>query len=95
MLPTNRIPTHPGTILKEEFLTPLNISQSSFARHIGVSSQRINEIVNGKRGITPEMAWLFAEALGTSPQLWVNLQTNHDLVKQRPARRVRKLSAAS
>ena len=57
MLPKNRVPTHPGEILLEEFLNPLEITQVAFARHIGVPVQRINELVRGKRGITPETAW--------------------------------------
>jgi addiction module HigA family antidote len=83
MLPENRIPTHPGEILLEEFLKPLEVSQVAFARHIGVPTQRINEIVRGKRGVTPESAWLFAQAFGTSPQFWMNLQTAYDLARTR------------
>ena len=94
MLPENRIPTHPGEILLEEFLVPMNVSQVSFATHIGVSIQRVNEIVRGKRGVTPETAWLFAEALGTSPEFWLNLQTNYDLVRFRPKRQVRRMVIA-
>lgn len=88
MLPENRIPTHPGEILAEEFLAPLGMSQVAFAQHIGVPVQRINEIVRGKRGVTPETAWLFAQALGTSPEFWLNLQTSHDLAKSRPERKI-------
>ena len=72
MLPDNRIPTHPGEILLEEFLRPLGLTQVALARHIGVSIQRVNEIVSGKRGVTPDTAWLFASAFGTSPEFWVN-----------------------
>ena len=50
---------------------------------------RVNEIVRGKRGITPETAWLFAQALGTTPEFWLNLQTAHDLARARPRRRIR------
>lgn len=91
MIPENRIPTHPGEILLEEFLKPLQLTQVLFAQHIGVPTQRINEIVNGKRGITPETAWLFAQALGTTPEFWMNLQANHDLAKKRPTRRIVRL----
>jgi addiction module HigA family antidote len=94
MLPKNRIPTHPGEILLEEFLVPMNVSQVAFAAHIGVPTQRVNEIVRGKRGVTPETAWLFAEALGTSPEFWLNLQTNYDLVRFRPKRQVQRIAAA-
>ncbi len=93
MLPENRIPTHPGEILLEEFLNPLGLSQVAFAAHIGVPVQRVNEIVRGKRGITSETAWLFAEALGTSPEFWLNLQTNYDLVRYRPKRQVPRIAA--
>ena len=56
MIPESRIPTHPGEILLEEFLRPLGLTQVVFARHIGVPTQRVNEIIRGKRGITPESA---------------------------------------
>ena len=92
MLPENRIPTHPGEILLLEFLNPLELSQVSFAKHIGVPVQRVNEIVRGKRGISPETAWLFAEALGTTPEFWLNLQTNYDLVRFRPKRQVERIT---
>ena len=91
MLPENRIPTHPGEILLEEFLVPMNVPQVAFAAHIGVPIQRVNEIVRGKRGITPETAWLFAQALGTSPEFWLNLQSNYDLVRFRPKRQVKRM----
>ena len=93
MLPENRIPTHPGEILLEEFLNPLGLSQVAFAGHIGVPVQRVNEIVRGKRGITPESAWLFAEAFGTSPEFWLNPQSNYDLVRSKPKRQVSRIAA--
>jgi addiction module HigA family antidote len=91
MLPENRIPTHPGEILLEEFLIPLEMTQVAFAEHIGVPVQRVNEIVRGKRGVTPESAWLFAQAFGTSPEFWLNLQTNYDLALARPKRKISKI----
>lgn len=91
MLPEHRTPTHPGEILLEEFLTPLGISQVDLAAHIGVSVQRVNEIVRGKRGVSPETSWLLAQALGTSPEFWVNLQTVYDLSRSHPKRQVRRL----
>jgi addiction module HigA family antidote len=91
MLPENRIPTHPGEILLEEFLIPLEMSQIAFAEHIGVPVQRINEIVRGKRGVIPASAWLFAQAFGTSPEFWLNLQTNYDLALVRPKRKISKI----
>jgi len=94
MLPRNRIPTHPGEILIEEFLKPLGLTQMAFAKHIRVPVQRINEIVRGKRGITPETAWLFAQAFGTSPEFWVNLQANYDLARCHPKKNVHRLAMA-
>ncbi len=91
MNPKNRIPTHPGEILLEGFLKPLQLTQVLCAHHIGVPTQRINELVNGKRGITPETAWLFAQALGTTPEFWMNVQANYALAKQCPARQVAQL----
>jgi addiction module HigA family antidote len=91
MLPTHRIPTHPGGHSREEFLIPLGLSQVALAEHIGVSVQRINEIVRGKRGITPQTAWLLSQGLGTTPQFWISLQANHDLASARPRRRIAKL----
>lgn len=82
---------HPGEILLEDFLQPLGVSQNAFARHLGVSFRRINEIVNGKRGITPETAQLFAMAFKTSVELWLNLQTMYDLSRHRVVRRVEPL----
>jgi addiction module HigA family antidote len=95
MQPTHRVPTHPGEILLEEFLKPLGHTQVRFAAHIGVPVQRINEIVRGKRGITPETAWLFSQAFGTTPEFWLNLQAAYDLSVQRPSRRVQRLRRAS
>lgn len=77
MIPSHRVPTHPGQVLQDEFLAPLGLTSSSIraarpqvklAEHIGVPVQRINEIIRRKRGITPETAWLFAQAFGTTPQ---------------------------
>jgi addiction module HigA family antidote len=95
MLPENRIPTHPGEVLLEEFLVPMNVSQVAFAAHIGVPVQRVNEIVRGKRGVTPETAWLFAEALGTPPEFWLNLQSNYDLVRSRPKQQVKRIKVVA
>lgn len=91
-LPKN--PTSPGEMLLEEFLKPMKLSQLAFAKHIGVSFKRVNEIVNGRRAITPETAWLFAKAFGNSPQFWMNLQTTFDLVHHKVDRRVPRLPVA-
>ncbi|MSP92531.1 MAG: addiction module antidote protein, HigA family [Myxococcales bacterium] len=95
MLPQNRTPTHPGEILLEEFLTPLGVTQVSFAAHLGVPVQRVNELVKGKRGVTPETAWLLSQALGTTPEFWMNLQAAHDLGRTRHGKAVKLLRAAA
>jgi addiction module HigA family antidote len=94
MIPEKRVPTHPGEILEEEFLKPLGISQVAFAAHLSVPVQRINELARGKRGITPETAWLFSQALNTTPEFWLNLQMMYDLAQNRPRREVRALKMA-
>jgi antitoxin HigA-1 len=79
----------PGLILQSEFLDPLNISQSEFAAHLGGSwtQPKLNGIINGKRQITVEIALDLAEALGTSPQFWMNLQNNYNLAVAKKNRR--------
>ncbi len=72
-------PIHPGEILLEEFLGPLHISQYRLAQAIGVPPRRINEIVHGKRAISPDTALRLSRALGTSDRFWMNLQTRYDL----------------
>ena len=72
-------PVHPGEILRDEFLIPLNISQYRLAKDISVSARRINEIVQGKRGITADTALRLARYFGSSERLWLNLQTRYDL----------------
>lgn len=81
MLPKFRRPTHPGEILDEEFLKPLKISQNQFVAHLGGSwtQPKLSAIINGKRGITEAIALDFADALGTSPQFWINLQNDVNL----------------
>ena len=88
-----RQPTLPGVILLEEFLVPLGVSQSAFARHIGWTQPKVNEIVTGKRGITPETAMVLADALNTTPQFWLNLQLSVDLWRaQQTHKAVKKLA---
>lgn len=93
MIPENRIPTHPGVILSQEFLVPLGISQVALAAHLGVPVQRINELVRGKRGITPETAWLLSQALDTTPEFWINLQATYALARSRPSVPVKRFAA--
>jgi len=94
MIPSNRTPTHPGEILHEEFLSPLGVTQVALAEHVGVSVQRVNELVRGKRGVTPETAWLLAQAFDTTPEFWLNLQATYDLARSRPTKAVRRLARA-
>ena len=83
-----RVPTHPGVILLKHFLQPMGISQVRFAGHLRIPLQRVNEIVRGKRGVSAATAWLFSQALRTTPEFWMNLQYSHDLVASRPARKI-------
>ncbi len=93
MLPQNRVATHPGEILLHDFLNPMGQSQKGLAQHLGISTQRINELVRGKRGVTPDTAWLLSQALGTTPEFWLNLQNNHELSLVRPRKKVGRLTA--
>ncbi|MCH7743716.1 MAG: HigA family addiction module antidote protein [Proteobacteria bacterium] len=79
-------PFHPGEMLLEEFLVPVGLSQAEFARQIGWTKARLNELIRGKRGITAESALDLAEALGTSPKIWMNLQATYDLDRALAAR---------
>ena len=95
MLPENRVPTHPGEVLAEEFLKPLGLTQVGFAQHLGIPVQRVNELVRGKRGVTPATAWLLSQALETTPGFWMSLQANYDLYRARPETNVRPIAQAS
>jgi antitoxin HigA-1 len=95
MIPESRIPMHPGVVLSEEFLRPLGVTQEALAAHLGVPVYRVNEIVRGKRGISPKTAWLLAQALGTTPEYWMNLQVAHDLALSRPVTAVEPLVAVA
>lgn len=72
-------PVHPGEVLMEEFLTPMNLSQNRLALDIGVHARRINEIVLGKRSVTADTALRLARYFGTTPQFWLGLQADYDL----------------
>ncbi len=93
MIPKNRVTTHPGTILLKEFLEPMGLTQKELADHLGIPIQRINEIVRGKRGVSPDTAWLLSEAFDTSPEFWLNLQSMHDLSANRPSKHIKPLKA--
>ena len=79
MIPTHRKPTHPGEILLNEFLEPMELSQMELAKKMGVPIQRINTLINEKRGVTAETALLLSGILKTTPEFWMNLQAVYDL----------------
>ena len=79
MAKTKLPPVHPGEVLLEEFLKPMNLSQNRLALDIGVPARRINEIVLGKRSVSVDTALRLARYFGTSPQLWLGLQMDYDL----------------
>ena len=78
-IPTHRAPTHPGEMLLEEFLKPMELTQRELAQAIRVPYQRVNDIVNGRRGITPSTALRLAKFFRMSPDFWMNLQLRWDL----------------
>jgi antitoxin HigA-1 len=78
-IPTNRPPTSPGEMLREEFLEPLGLTQRQLADAIGVSYQRVNELINGKRGITTSTALRLAKYFSTSADFWLNMQRATDI----------------
>ena len=82
-IPTHREPTHPGEMLLEEFLTPMGISQRELADKIHVPYQRVNEIINKRRGVTPSTALRLAKLFGVSEDFWMNLQLRWDLYRAR------------
>ena len=84
-VPTNRVPTHPGEMLREEFLIPMELTQRELAKGINVPYQRINELINGKRGVTPSTALRLAKYFGTTPGFWMNLQLRWDLYRAHKA----------
>lgn len=79
MTPDKLAPVHPGDVLREEFLVPLGLSQNRLALDIRVPARRINEIIQGKRRITPDTALRLARYFGMSPQFWLGLQMDYDL----------------
>ena len=78
-IPTNRTPTHPGEMLLEEFLSPMKLTQRELADAIHVPYQRINDLINGRRGMTPNTALRLAKYFGNTPAFWMNLQLRWDL----------------
>lgn len=78
-VPTHRVPTHPGEMLLEEFLVPMGLTQRELANSLNVPYQRINEIINERRGMTPKTALRLAKFFNVSADLWMNLQLRWDL----------------
>jgi len=79
MLPKNRPPTHPGEMLREEFREPLGMTQTELAERIHVSFPRVNEIVNGRRGVSSDTALRLSRLFGTTAEFWLDEQRNWDL----------------
>lgn len=93
-LPANRPPTHPGEMLFEEFVKPLNITQTELAQKLGVSYPRLNEIIKGRRSVTPDTALRLSQVVGMSADFWLGLQQDWDLwhaMKSPKAIEIRKL----
>jgi antitoxin HigA-1 len=80
-------PIHPGKMLKEEFIVPAGMTQRALAKRLGWTVARLNELVNGKRGVTADAALDLADVLGTSPEIWLNLQMYFDLHRAEKRRR--------
>ena len=80
-IPTHRTPVHPGEMLLEEFLNPMGLTQRNLADAIHVPYQRVNELINGRRGVTPSTALRFAKFFGTTPGFWMNLQLRWELFR--------------
>jgi len=88
-------PVHPGEILAEEFLEPMGLTQTALAEHLDVPVRRINEICRGRRAVSAETAWLFAQAFGTSPQFWLNLQSLYELSRAKSEGRFHEVAEIS
>ena len=100
-IPTHRPPTRPGEILLEEFLKPLDMTQTELAERIGVPIQRVNGIINGRRAVTTDTALRLARLFGTTPDVWLNLQRACDVYEAlrapeaRELRRIKPVRAAA
>ena len=97
-IPTHRAPTHPGQMLKEEFLLPLALTQRELAKRLHISYPRLNELIRGRRGMTPDTALRLERLLGMEAQFWLNLQLAWDLYRAKRSpqagaiRRIKQLS---
>ena len=95
MIPENRIPTHPGQILSEEFLRPIGATREELSKRLDMPVQHVHEIIEGERGITPDIAMLLSQALNTSPEFWLDLQNAHDMaLADSPSGRLEQLGVA-
>ena len=81
LLEMGRVTTHPGEMLKEEFLGPLDLSATALAKELGIPANRITQIINKQRGMTADTAIRLGQYFGMSPSFWVNMQAMHDLTK--------------
>ena len=80
---SNPAPIHPGKVLEEVYMAEIGLNQTTLAKRCGCASRKINEIVNGKRGISPALALVFESELGTSAEMWVRMQAEYDLWEAR------------
>ena len=96
MLPTRRAPTHPGEMFLKEFLEPLEVTQTEAARRLGISFQRLNAIVRGRRSVSADTALRLEKLTGWDAQIWMSLQTKWDLwqARRHPLPKVRPLAMA-
>ena len=91
-LPTNRRPTPPGELLQREFIEPLGITQTALARRLGVTTHRLNEIIHGRRAITPDTALRLERVLGMSAGFWLNAQLAVDLYDAMRSEKAKKIA---
>ena len=91
MIPENRVAPHPGEVLREEFLRPLELSETRLASHLGCDKKDIAELVGERSSLDARLAWLLAMALGTTPEFWLNPQAAHDLSRSRPQQEIPRL----
>lgn len=92
MLPNHRIATHPGEVLREEFLAPMRLSAADLARHINRPPAEVDAVLNEEAPVTAELAWLLGMAFDTTAEFWINLQSNHALTRSRPNHQIPQLT---
>ena len=91
-IPSNRRPTAPGELLQREFLEPLEMTQTALARHLGITTHRLNEIIRGRRGVTPDTALRLERVLGVSAAFWLNAQLAVDLYDAQHSKEAKKIA---